>query len=60
MTKLRIPGSAQRRANGSAIIDGLNLSRTSHAICDICQRSRNKGDHRKCSKRRQAERRASP
>lgn len=36
-------------------MDNTNLAKASHAVCDICGRSRNKGNHQKCSKQRQAE-----
>lgn len=60
MSPLRIPGSAKRLANGSATIDSLCLARTSRAVCDICGRSRNKGNHEACSKQRQAANRKEP
>ena len=61
MTQLRIPGSAQRRANGSAYIDALNLNGACSAICDICGHGRNSKAHRanRCSEKRQAVRRES-
>lgn len=61
MTQLRIPGSAQRRANGSAIIDSLHLASTCNAVCDVCGHGRNSKAHRanRCSEKRLADRRAS-
>lgn len=54
MTQLRIPGSAQRRANGSAIIDSLHLTSTCNAVCDVCGHGRNSKAHRanRCSEKR--------
>lgn len=55
MSPLRIPGSAQRRANGSAIMDSLHLSVTCNAVCDVCGHGRNSKAHRanRCSEKRQ-------
>lgn len=55
MSPLRIPGSAQRRANGSAIIDSLHLSVTCNAVCDVCGHGRNSKEHKRrgCSRKRQ-------
>lgn len=54
MTQLRIPGSAQRRANGSAIIDSLHLTSTCNAVCDVCGHGRNSKEHKRrgCSSKR--------
>lgn len=54
MSQLRIPGSAQRRANGSAIIDSLHLASTCNAVCDVCGHGRNSKAHRanRCSEKR--------
>lgn len=53
--QLHIPGSAQRRTNGSAYIDGLNLNKACSAVCDVCQHGRNSKVHRanRCSEKRQ-------
>ena len=61
MTQLRIPGSARRRSNGSAYIDGLSLASTCNAVCDVCGHGRNSKAHKRnrCSEKRQAVRRES-
>jgi len=40
------------------IIGKTDLARACSAICDICGRSRNKGDHQRCSRIRQQRGRA--
>lgn len=54
MTQLRIPGSAKRRVNGSAIIDSLHLTSTCNAVCDVCGHGRNSKAHKLngCSSKR--------
>lgn len=54
MNQLRIPGSAARRKDGSAIIDNLHLSVTCNAVCDVCGHGRNSKAHRanRCSEKR--------
>ena len=54
MTKMMLrpfyPGATRENAIGKT-----NLARACCAVCDICGKSRNKGNHQKCSKQRQAE-----